>query len=51
LLTHNLKHLPVVRDGTPVGMVARHDVLKLLAGELWRGRNRGGPEPEAGDSR
>src|SRR4030067_1153076 len=30
MLTRNLKHLPVVRDGTPVGMVARHDVLKLL---------------------
>lgn len=37
MLTHNLKHMPVVRDGTPVGMVARHDVLKLLAGELRRG--------------
>jgi CBS domain-containing protein len=36
MLTHNLKHLPVVRDGTPVGMVARHDVLKLLGRDLSR---------------
>jgi CBS domain-containing protein len=36
MLTHNLKHLPVVRDGTPVGMVARHDVLKLLGRKLSR---------------
>lgn len=31
MLTRNLKHIPVVRDGRPVGMVARHDLLKLLA--------------------
>jgi len=31
MLEHKLKHVPVVRDGTPVGMVARHDLLKLLA--------------------
>lgn len=31
MLTGNLKHVPVVRAGKPVGMVARHDVLKLLA--------------------
>ncbi|MBI2202995.1 MAG: CBS domain-containing protein [Candidatus Rokubacteria bacterium] len=36
MLTHNLKHLPVVRDGPPVGMVARHDVLKLLRSGLSR---------------
>ncbi|MBI1963202.1 MAG: CBS domain-containing protein [Candidatus Rokubacteria bacterium] len=36
MLNHSLKHLPVMRDGTPVGMVARHDLLKLLAKELSR---------------
>lgn len=30
MLAHDLKHVPVVRDGRPVGMVARHDLLKLL---------------------
>jgi CBS domain-containing protein len=30
MLRRNLKHVPVVRDGKPVGMVARHDLLKLL---------------------
>jgi signal-transduction protein with cAMP-binding, CBS, and nucleotidyltransferase domain len=31
MLRRNLKHVPVVRDGKPVGMVARHDLLKLVA--------------------
>lgn len=31
MLDRRLKHIPVVRDGRPVGMVARHDVLKLMA--------------------
>lgn len=40
MLEDDLKHVPVVRAGesgargTPVGMVARHDVLKLAAGKL-----------------
>ena len=43
MLEGDLKHVPVVRGatrgrgGTPVGMVARHDVLKLVAGKLARG--------------
>jgi signal-transduction protein with cAMP-binding, CBS, and nucleotidyltransferase domain len=32
MLQRKLKHVPVVRDGRPVGMVARHDMLKLVAG-------------------
>lgn len=40
MLDRDLKHVPVVRDGgagkrgTPVGMVARHDILKLAAAKL-----------------
>lgn len=34
MLRRNLKHVPVVRDGHPVGMVARHDLLKFLLGRL-----------------
>jgi nucleotide-binding universal stress UspA family protein/predicted transcriptional regulator len=30
LLRHDIARVPVVRDGVPVGMVARHDLLKLL---------------------
>lgn len=30
MLRREIKHVPVVRDGYPVGMVARHDILKLL---------------------
>ncbi|MBM4244031.1 MAG: CBS domain-containing protein [Deltaproteobacteria bacterium] len=43
MLQSDLKHVPVVRAagagrrGTPVGMIARHDVLKLAAGKLARG--------------
>ncbi len=31
MLTHDRRHIPVVRLGKPVGIVARHDLLKLLA--------------------
>jgi CBS domain-containing protein len=41
MLSGGLKHVPVVRDGRPVGMLARHDLLKLLAGPP-------GPEGRAG---
>jgi len=30
MLRHDINHVPVLRDGTPVGMVARHDLLRLL---------------------
>ena len=31
MFQRNLKHVPVVQDGKPVGMLARHDLLKLIA--------------------
>lgn len=31
MLNRGHKHLPVVRDGRPVGMLARHDILKMLS--------------------
>lgn len=31
MLKKRLKHVPVIRGDLPVGMVARHDLLKLLA--------------------
>lgn len=34
MLEHDVKHLAVVRDGKPVGMVARHDLLKLMFAQL-----------------
>lgn len=30
MLDRNIKHVPIVDDGRPVGMVARHDLLKML---------------------
>lgn len=30
LLKHNVNRLPVVRDGKPVGIVSRHDLLRLM---------------------
>jgi CBS domain-containing protein len=32
MLKHDINRVPVVRDGVPVGIVARHDLLRLLAG-------------------
>jgi CBS domain-containing protein len=31
MLARKLRHVPVVRNGRPVGMLARHDILKLVA--------------------
>ena len=31
MIDRDLKRIPVVRDKTPVGIVARHDLLKLMA--------------------
>jgi len=31
MLARKLRHVPVVRNGKPVGMLARHDILKLVA--------------------
>lgn len=30
MLDSDLKRIPVVRDGVPVGIIARHDLLKLM---------------------
>lgn len=30
MLDRDLKHVPVVRDDRPVGMIARHDLLKMM---------------------
>lgn len=30
LLSHDINLVPVVRDGVPVGIVARHDLLNLM---------------------
>lgn len=34
MLQRDVKHVPVVREGRPVGMVARHDLLKFLGERL-----------------
>lgn len=34
MLDRHLKHVPVVRDGVPVGMLARHDIVKLAMDRL-----------------
>lgn len=30
MLRHNVKHVPVLRGGQPVGMVAEHDLLRVF---------------------
>lgn len=33
MLKHDYNHIPVVRDGVPVGIVTRHDILKMALDE------------------
>lgn len=42
MLRYDIDHIPVVREGMPIGMVARHDFLRMIAG----GANRS-PRPVA----
>jgi CBS domain-containing protein len=46
MLRHQINHVPVLRDGIPVGMVARHDLLRLMLCSV-AGITR--PCPEGGD--
>lgn len=34
LLKHDVNRLPVVRDGVPVGIVSRHDLLRLMVRKM-----------------
>lgn len=34
MLKHDVNRLPVVRDGKPVGIVARHDLLRMMLSDL-----------------
>jgi CBS domain-containing protein len=34
MLENNIHRVPVVRDDKPVGIISRHDLLKLVAGKL-----------------
>ncbi len=31
MLHYDIEHIPVVRDGVPVGIVSRHDLLRMIA--------------------
>jgi CBS domain-containing protein len=31
MLRYDIDHIPIVRDGMPIGMVARHDYLRMIA--------------------
>ena len=32
MLRYDIDHIPVVRDGMPIGLVARHDFLRMIVG-------------------
>jgi CBS domain-containing protein len=40
LLRHNINRMPVVHDGVPVGMVSRHDLLRLMLPSRQGGKTR-----------
>ncbi|MBV8074903.1 MAG: CBS domain-containing protein [Planctomycetaceae bacterium] len=29
---HDIKHIPIIRDGSPVGIISRHDLMRMLIG-------------------
>jgi CBS domain-containing protein len=33
MLRYDIDHIPIVRDGVPVGIVSRHDFLRMVAGQ------------------
>jgi CBS domain-containing protein len=37
MLQHDIRHVPIVDNGVPVGMVARRDLMRVLAGMPPRG--------------
>jgi CBS domain-containing protein len=55
MLRYDIDHIPVARDGMPIGLVARHDVPRMIAagGKVdARGWSRPGLDSgEAGGSR
>ena len=32
MLRHDIDHIPILQNGVPVGVVSRHDFLRLIAG-------------------
>jgi CBS domain-containing protein len=38
MLRYDIDHIPIVRDGVPVGIVARHDFLRLIAEDRMASR-------------
>lgn len=45
MMEQNIKHVPVIDDGKPLGMVARHDLLKMML-EAVPGAGRDRPAGE-----
>jgi CBS domain-containing protein len=33
MLRHNIDHIPVLRDQTPVGIISRHDLLRMIVND------------------
>lgn len=38
MIRHGVSRVPVVADGKPIGIVSRHDLLRLVAGRLGESR-------------
>ncbi|MFW6083651.1 MAG: CBS domain-containing protein [Gemmatimonadota bacterium] len=45
MMDQDIKHVPVLDDGKPLGMIARHDLLKMML-ETLPGASEGKPEGE-----
>ena len=52
MIRHNITRLPVVRDGIPIAIVARHDLLRLMIEHpnTWADSSESVPTPTSGKS-
>lgn len=48
MMDQNIKHVPVIDDGKPLGMIARHDLLKMMLEAI---PGAGGDRAEGGEVR
>ncbi len=49
MLRCDINHVPILRDGVPVGVISRHDLLRMMVGEALRAGPAGPGAREGGE--